>query len=124
MPPYDGRLSGRDICPLRRGVASSEAELSYLLEGVRCPRARLRCGAQSRVPMGALERGGDHPAGPRGVRMGRMLGFFESFTFLQIGRRPWPSVSPVALTRVCVFQNDFSTPTMVSLIVVPDTTNP
>ena len=29
--------------------------------------------------MGALERGGDRPVGPRGVRMGRMLGFFESF---------------------------------------------
>ena len=25
----------------------------------------------------------------RGVRMGRMLGFFESFPFFQIGRRPW-----------------------------------
>ena len=42
---------------------------------------------------GALERGGDHPAGPRGVRMGRtayvghVLGFFESFPFFQIGRR-------------------------------------
>ena len=36
---------------------------------------------------GALERDGDHPAGPRGVRMGRVLGFFESFPFFQIGRR-------------------------------------
>ena len=66
--------------------------------------------------MGALERGGDRPAGPRGVRMGRVLGFFESFTFFQIGRRPWAFVGPVALTLVCVFQNDFSTPTRVSLI--------
>ena len=42
---------------------------------------------------GALERGGDHPAGTRAVRMGRtayvgrVLGFFESFPFFQIGRR-------------------------------------
>ena len=42
---------------------------------------------------GALERCGDHPAGPRGVRMGRtayvgrVLGFFESFPFFLIGRR-------------------------------------
>jgi len=71
--------------------------------------------------MGALERGGDRPAGPRGVRMGRMLGFFESFTFFQIERRPWAFVGPVALIHVCVFQSDLSTPIGVSLIVVPDT---
>ena len=33
MPPYDGRLSGGAACPLCRGVASSETEMSYLLEG-------------------------------------------------------------------------------------------
>ena len=70
--------------------------------------------------MGALERGGDRPAGQRGVRMGRMLGFFESFTFFQIGWRPWAFVGPVALIHVCVFQSDLSTPIGVSLIVVPD----
>ena len=31
-----------------------------------------------------LERGGDCPAGLRGVRMVHMLGFFESFPFFQI----------------------------------------
>ena len=42
---------------------------------------------------GVLERGEDYPAGSRGVRMGRtvyvgrVLGFFESFPFFQIGRR-------------------------------------
>ena len=42
---------------------------------------------------GALERGGDHPAGLRGVRtgrtkyVGRVLGFFESFSFFQLGRK-------------------------------------
>ena len=41
--------------------------------------------------MGALERDGDHPAGPRGVRMGHVLGFFESFPFFQIGRSRRPS---------------------------------
>ena len=37
MPPYGGRLSGGAACPLRRGVASSEAEISYLLEGGSLP---------------------------------------------------------------------------------------
>ena len=37
MPPYGGRLSGGAACPLRRGVASSEAEMSYLLEGGSLP---------------------------------------------------------------------------------------
>ena len=46
--------------------------------------------------MGAFERGGDRPAGPRGVRMDRMLSFFESFPFFQIGRSPWAFVGPVA----------------------------
>ena len=47
-------------------------------------------------------------------------GFFEFFTFFQIGRRPWAFVGLVALTRVCVFQSDFSIMIRVSLIVVPD----
>ena len=51
---------------------------------VRYPRARRRRGARSTVSIGALERGGDHPASPRGVRMGRMLGFFESFLFSRL----------------------------------------
>ena len=37
MPSYDGRLSGRAVCPLRRGVASSEAEMSYLPDGGSLP---------------------------------------------------------------------------------------
>ena len=37
MPPYDERLSGGAVCPLRRGVASSEAKMSYLLEGGSLP---------------------------------------------------------------------------------------
>ena len=36
------------------------------------------------VSTGTLERGGDRPAGSRGMRMGRTLGFFESFPFFQI----------------------------------------
>ena len=47
-------------------------------------------------------RGGDHPAGLRGVRtgrtayVGRVLGFFESFPFFQIRRRLRAFVGPVA----------------------------
>ena len=55
------------------------------------------------------------------MQVGRMLGFFESFPFFQIGGRPWAFVGPVALTCVCIFQGDLSTAIMVSLIVVPDT---
>ena len=54
--------------------------------------------------MGALERGGDRPAGTRGVRMGRMLGFFESFAFFRMGRMPWAFVGSVALTCVLSFR--------------------
>ena len=31
-----------------------------------------------------------------GMRIGRMLGFFESIPFFQVGRRPWAFVGPVA----------------------------
>ena len=59
MPPYDGRLSGRAACPLRRGVASSEAEMSYLLEGGSMPssEAEMLCPLEGRFV--TLERGGD-----------------------------------------------------------------
>ena len=49
MPPYGGRVSGRAVCPFRRGVASSEAET------IRHPEGKLV----------TLERGGDDPP-PRG----------------------------------------------------------
>ena len=49
-------------------LPSSEAEMRYLLEG----------------RFATLERGGDCPAGLRGVRMIHMLGFFEFFPFSQI----------------------------------------
>ena len=52
--------------------------------------------------------------------MGRTLDSFESFPFFRIGSRPWAFVGPVALTGVCVFKGDLSTPIRVSLIVVPD----
>ena len=51
---------------------------------------------------GALERGGDRPAGSRRVRMGRtvyvgrVLGFFESFHFFRMGRRLWAFMGSVA----------------------------
>ena len=101
---------GWAICPFRRGVASSETELicfprvgslpSSEAESARFPEdwfatlERSGGAGSCRGPRrGALERGGDCPAGLRGVRMGRTvylghgLGFFESFPFLQIGRR-------------------------------------
>ena len=34
MPSYDGRVSGRAICPLCREVASSEAEMQGAVEGL------------------------------------------------------------------------------------------
>ena len=37
MPPYGGQLSGGAVCSLRRGMASSEAEMSYPLEGGSLP---------------------------------------------------------------------------------------
>ena len=107
------RVSARAVCPLCRGVASSEAEMSCPLEGrsATLEKAEAVCPLKGRfatleqgggagrgrgVSMGALERGGDRPAGSRGVRMGRMLGFFESFPLFQIRRRPWAFVGPVA----------------------------
>jgi hypothetical protein len=36
--------------------------------------------------------------------MGRKLGFFESFAFFQVGRRPRAFVGPVALTCVLRFK--------------------
>ena len=103
MPPYGGRVSGRDICPFHRGVASSKAEMIHSVEGRLVTLERggdVGCGRGSR--WGALERGGDRLAGSRGVRMGRtmyvdrVLGFFEFFLFFQIERRLWVFVDPVA----------------------------
>ena len=104
MPPYDGRVSGRAVCPLCRGVASSEAEMSYPLEGGPLPSSEADMVCLLGGRFATLERGGDRPVGPRGVQMGRMLGFFESFTFFQIGRRPWAFAGLVALTCVCVLK--------------------
>ena len=115
MPPYDGRVSGRAVCPLRRGVASSEAEMSYLLEGGPLPssEAEMICplvgrfatlerggdeGRSSRVPMGALERSGDRPAGPEwganGPHVGLLLSPFLS-SRLEGGRGPLWAQSPI-----------------------------
>ena len=93
MPSYGGRLGGGAVCPLRRETASSEAEIGHPLEdrsatlerGGDALRGRGSRGEpSSEVEMSdplenrsaTLERGGDRPAGLRGMRMGRMLGFF------------------------------------------------
>jgi hypothetical protein len=83
MPPYDGWVSGMAVCPLCRGVASSEAEMSYLLEGGSLPsseaemsyrleggslpssEAEMICPLEGRFAI--LERGGDAGCG-RGSR--------------------------------------------------------
>ena len=53
--------------------------MSHLLEG---RSSTLERGADCPAdPRGTLERGGDRSAGSRGMRMGRKLGFFESFAF-------------------------------------------
>ena len=103
VPPYGGRVSGRAICPFRRGVASSEAETFCSLEGRLATLERGGGAGRGRgLRRGALERGRDHPAGPRGVRTGRteyvghVQGFFESFPFFQIRRRLQAFVGPVA----------------------------
>ena len=40
----------------------------------------------------------------RTVSVGRVLGFFESFSFFRIGRRPWALAGLVALACICVFK--------------------
>ena len=94
MPPYGGRVSRKAVCPFRRGVASSEVEMIRLPEGRLATLERGGGAGRGRgLRRGALERGGDPPAGSRGVRtgrteyVGRVLGFFESFPFFHIGRR-------------------------------------
>ena len=80
MPSYGEWLGGGAVCPLCRGVASSEAEMAYPLEG---SESTLERGGDCPAGLrGTLVRGGDRPTGLRGMRMGRMLGFFESFPFL------------------------------------------
>ena len=61
------QLGGWDVCPLRRGVASSEADMSYLLEGGSLPssEAEMICPLEGRFA--TLERGGDAGCG-RGSR--------------------------------------------------------
>ena len=54
--------------------------------------------------MGALERGGDCPAGPRGLQMGHMLGFFESFPFFQIWKEAVGLRGPSCLNMCLRFE--------------------
>ena len=87
MPSYGERLGGGAVCPLCREMASSEAEMCCAVEGPEgSPRARWKL-----------------PRGLRGVWMGRtasvgrVLGFFESFPFFQIGRRLWAQLHNMCL---------------------------
>ena len=97
VPSVEGWPRARRRCSAfsRAGsLPSSEAETIRLPEGGLATLERGGGAGRGRgLRRGALERGGDHPAGPRGVRMGRtayvgrVLGFFESFPFFQIGRK-------------------------------------
>ena len=95
--PYGEWLGSGTVRPLCRGEASSEAEMTYPLEGRFATLERGGDAGRSQgVSTGTLERGGNRPAGSRGMRMGRTLGFFESFPFFRMGRRPWAFVGSVA----------------------------
>ena len=59
MPPYGGRSSGKAVCPLCRGEASSEAEMSYLLEGGSLPSSETEMSCPLEGRFATLERGGD-----------------------------------------------------------------
>ena len=59
MPSYGERLGGRAVRPLRRGVASSEEETSYLLEGGSLPSSEAEKGCPLEGRSATLERGGD-----------------------------------------------------------------
>ena len=100
-----GLERGGDDSPCSRigSLPSSEAEMFCPLEGRLATLERGRDAGRGQGPRrGVLERVGDCPAGSRGVRMGptvyvgRVLGFFESFPFFQIGRRLWAFVGSVA----------------------------
>ena len=112
MPPYGERLGSGAVCPLRRGVASIEAEMSYLLEGGSLPssEAETICPLEGRFA--TLERGGDAgrsrgsrwepsseaeivPRAREGCQWAACWAS-ESFTFFQVGRRPWAFAGPVA----------------------------
>ena len=60
-------------------------------------------GRSQGVSTGTLERGGDRPAGSRGMRMGRTPGFFESFPSFQIWKEAVSLCGLSRLTCVCVF---------------------
>ena len=67
MPPYGERLGGGAVCPLRRGMASSEAEMSYPLEGGSLPSSEAEAVCPLKGGFATLERGRDRPVGPRGA---------------------------------------------------------
>ena len=97
MLSYDGRLSGKAVCPLCREVASSEAEMSYLLEGGSLPSSEAEM--RGAVRGSRWEPSSEAEIVPRareGCEWAACWASFESFTFFQIGRRPWAFVGPVA----------------------------
>ena len=97
MPLYDGRVSGRAVCPLRRWVASSEAEMFCPLEGRCATLKRVGDAGRSRgVSIGMLERGGDRPVGSRGCEWAARWASLSPFlsSEWEAGRGPsWAQLS-------------------------------
>ena len=90
MWPIRTPLRPTEQSPPRSRVAdlpSSEAEMSDPLEG----------------SGSTLERGGDGPVGLRGVRMGHMLGFSESFPLFRIWKEAESLRGPSCLNMCLCF---------------------
>ena len=88
------------VCPFRRGVASSESESIFSLEG--------RLATLERVSAGDSRARRRLPRWFEGVRMGRTvylgrgLGFFEFFTFLSFGLEGGCRPSWARLPNMCL----------------------
>ena len=126
MPSYGGRVSGRAVCLFCRGVASSEVESIHSLEGRLATLERGGDAGRGRGPRrGALERGGDRPAGSRGLGWAALctwaaywasLSHFLSFGLKRDHRPSWARLPSMCLC----FYGDFSPLIRMPLIMVPD----
>ena len=86
-------------------LPSSEAEVQGAVEGSRRgPSSDVEMSHPLEGRSATLERGGDCPAGPSGMRMGRTLGFFDFFPFFQIWKEAVGLRGLSHLTCVCVFK--------------------
>ena len=91
MPPYGGRVSGRAVCPFRRGVASSEAETFCFPEAGSLPSSE----AEAR---GAVEGFGGEPSSEAEITP-RVRGGCERAA-LSTWAACWASLSPFLSSRL------------------------